>query len=331
MARHLPSLNALKAFEAAARLGSFSLAAEELGVTHAAVSRHIRDLEIWLGTKLFVRTGRGVELTDRGSGYAADITRGFDLFATATESVVGGRRRRRQRLVVSVEPSLASLWLVPRLGRFTSAHPDIDLTLDSTSRLADFSRNEADLGIRYGQGPWRDVASEKLTAAHLTPVGSPAYLAARSIAEPRDLEAGMLLQEEQRQYWNEWLDKAGMADRLAPDGPRMSGHLTFTAAEAGQGLALADQMIAGDALVGGRLVRPFSVAVSHYAYFLVRDAARKETRAMAAFGAWLRHEIAQTLDAVARVPTPGTAPAERVVPKRGARRVTTSAGRSPRR
>ncbi len=305
MARHLPSLNALKAFEAAARHGSFSGAADELGVTHAAVSRHIRDLEIWLGTKLFVRTGRGVELTERGTSYAAGITRGFDIIAAATESVVGRRRRRRQRLVVSVEPSLAALWLVPRLGRFTSAHPDIDLTLDSTSRLADFSHNEADLGIRYGQGPWANVAAEKIISTCLTPVCSPALLAAKCFADPADLEAGLLLQEEQRQYWNEWLCAAGIADRIAPEGLRLSGHLTIPAAEAGQGLALADEMMAGDALVGGRLVRPFTVAVTHYSYFLARDAGRRETRAMAAFGAWFKDEIAQTLDAIAKVPRAG--------------------------
>lgn len=297
MVRHLPSLNALKAFEAAARHASLSLAAAELSVTHAAVSRHIRDLEIWLGIKLFVRTGRGVELTERGKGYAADITRGFDLIAAATESVAG-RRRRRQRLAVSVEPALAALWLVPRLGRFTAAHPDIDLILDSTSRLADFSRNEADLGIRYGRGPWPNVASDRLIRTRLTPVCSPALLEARTITRPSDLEPDWLLQEETRQFWRDWIEAAGLSDRLVPEGPRLSGHLTIPAAEAGQGFALADEIIAGDALVGGRLVRPFEVAVRRYAYFLVRDANRKETRAMAAFGGWLRHEIAQTLDAV---------------------------------
>lgn len=301
MARHLPSLNALKAFEAAARHGSFSLAAEELNVTHAAVSRHIRELEIWLGTRLFERTGRGVELTERGASYAEDITRSFDLMSAATESVTG-RRRRRQRLAVSVEPALASLWLVPRLGRFTSAHPSIDLALESTSRLADFARREADLGIRYGRGPWPNVSAEKLAATHLTPVCSPALLAARSFEAPDDLEGGVLLQEEQRRFWMDWIEAAGLGERLTPEGASLSGHLTIPAAEAGQGFALADEMIAADALVAGRLVRPFDVAVTHYAYFLVRDAGRKETRAMAAFGDWLKDEIAQTLAAVARVP-----------------------------
>lgn len=306
MVRNLPPLNALKAFEAAARHESFTAAAAELNVTHAAVSRHIRELEGWLGTKLFVRTGRGVELTERGKGYAADLTRGFDLIAAATEGVAGRRRRRRQRLVVSVEPSLAALWLVPRLGRFTSANPEIDLVLESTNRLVDFARDEADVGIRYGRGSWPGVAADLLTRTHLTPVCSPALLAATKIATPADLEPGLLLQEEQRRYWDEWLTAAGVADGIAPEGATLGLHLTIPAAEAGQGFSLADEVIAGDSLVGGRLVRPFPIAVDTYGYYFVRGAARRETRAMAAFHDWIAAEIADTLEAVAKV-TPSAA------------------------
>jgi len=165
MPRSLPPLNALKAFEAAARHVSFTLAAAELNVTHAAVSRHIRDLEAWLGIKLFVRTGRGVELTERGKGYAAEVTRGFDILAHATDSASGRRRRRAQKLVVSVEPSFAALWLIPRLGRFTAANPDIELVLDSTNRLADFARGEADAGIRIDPPPSLACATGRMRAA----------------------------------------------------------------------------------------------------------------------------------------------------------------------
>lgn len=300
MARQLPSLNALKAFEAAARHGSFTGAALELNVTHAAISRHIRELEGWLGIKLFVRTGRGVELTEKGKAYVADLTRGFDLLAAATEAVSARRRRRRQRLAVSVEPSFAALWLVPRLGRFTAANPDIELVLDSTNRLADFARDEADVGIRYGRGAWPNVAVETLIRTHMTAVCSPALLAARRIRKPSDVEPGLLLQEESRTYWMEWLAAAGVADRIAPEGPTLGLHLTIPAAEAGQGFALADEVIAGDALVSGRLVRPFPVAIESYGYFFVRGAARKETKAMTALRLWLKDEIARTVEAVHR-------------------------------
>jgi LysR family glycine cleavage system transcriptional activator len=302
MARHLPPLNALKAFEAAARHGSFTLAAAELNVTHAAISRHIRELEGWLGTKLFVRTGRGVEATERAKAYVAEVTRGFDILAMATESVSGRRRRRRQQeLVVSTEPSFAALWLVPRLGRFTASNPDIALVLDSTTRLVDFQRGEADVGVRYGRGGWPNVAADLLTVAHLTPMCSPAFLARTAIASPADLPPALLLQEESRRYWNEWLTKAGVADRIAPEGPTLGLHLTIPAAEAGQGFSLADEIIAGDALVGGRLVRPFSVSVASYGYHFVRAGDRKDTKTIAAFHAWLEAEIAQTVAAVERL------------------------------
>lgn len=309
MARILPSLNALKAFEAAARHESFTLAAAELNVTHAAISRHIRELEVWLGTKLFVRTGRGVELTEKGGSYVADITRGFDVLAAATESVSSRRRRRRQQLVVSVEPSFAALWLVPRLGRFTAANPEIELVVDSSHRLVDFARDEADIGIRYGRGIWPNVASDVLTRTNMTPVCSPAFLNARHIRDPSDLQPGLLLQEETRRYWYEWLKAAGVCDRISPEGPTLGLHLTIPAAEAGQGFALADEVIAGDALVGGRLVKPFAISVAEYGYYFVRDAARKDSKAMAAFHAWLKAEIDQTVDAVRKLAVPTLRPA----------------------
>ena len=309
MARILPSLNALKAFEAAARHESFTLAAAELNVTHAAISRHIRELEVWLGTKLFVRTGRGVELTEKGGSYVVDITRGFDVLAAATESVSSRRRRRRQQLVVSVEPSFAALWLVPRLGRFTAANPEIELVVDSSHRLVDFARDEADIGIRYGRGIWPNVASDVLTRTNMTPVCSPALLRARHIRDPSDLQPGLLLQEETRRYWYEWLKAAGVCDRISPEGPTLGLHLTIPAAEAGQGFALADEVIAGDALVGGRLVKPFAISVAEYGYYFVRDAARKDSKAMAAFHAWLKAEIDQTVDAVRKLAVPTRRPA----------------------
>lgn len=310
MARNLPPLNALKAFEAAARHESFTAAAAELNVTHAAISRHIRELEGWLATKLFVRTGRGVELTERGKSYVTELTRGFDLLASATDSISGRRRRRRQQLTITVEPSFAALWLVPRLGRFTTANPEVELIVDSTHRLVDFSRNEADVGVRYGRGVWTNVAADLLTKTRLTPVCSPRLLREIGVRTPLDLPPSRLLQEETRRYWTEWLQAVGVADRVSPEGPTLGLHLTIPAAEAGQGFALADEVIAGDAIVGGRLVRPFEVSVDSYAYYFVRGADRKETRAMAALHKWLKAEIDDTLDAVAKA-TARAAPAAR--------------------
>jgi len=301
MARNLPPLNALKAFEAAARHESFTDAAAELNVTHAAVSRHIRELEGWLGAKLFVRTGRGVELTERARNFVTDVTRGFDLIAASTEIISSRRRRRRrQQLVVTVEPSFAALWLVPRLGRFTTAHPDIEIVLDSSNRLADFARGDADVGVRYGRGTWNNVASSLLTRTRISPVCSPMLLERLRIVTPAELPPPLLLQEESRRYWLEWLEAAGVSDRIAPEGPTLGLHLTIPAAESGQGFALADDVIAGDALVGGRLVKPFQIRIESYGYYFVHDAARKASRPISALHAWLAHEIGETLDAVAR-------------------------------
>lgn len=303
MARHLPPLNALKAFEAAARHVSVTRAAAELNVSHAAISRHIRELEGWLGVKLLVRTGRGVEVSERGKAYLLELTRGFDILASATEAVSGRRRRRRQQLVVTVEPSFAALWLVPRLGRFTAAHPDIALVLDSANRLVDFSRGEADVGVRYGRGQWPGVAADLLARTRLTPVCSPALLARTSVAEPSKLVPGLLLQEETRRYWSEWLAAADAGVRVSPEGPTLGLHLTIPAAEAGQGFALADEIISADGLVSGRLVRPFEIAVTDYAYYFVRSDARNESKAMGALHAWLDEEIAQTLTDIRRIGT----------------------------
>lgn len=297
MVRNLPPLNALKAFEASARHESFTAAASELNVTHAAISRHIRELEGWLGTRLFVRTGRGVQLTDRGRDYAAELTRGFDVLGAATENV-SRRRRRRQQLIVSAEVACASLWLIPRLGRFTAAHPEYDIVVDASDRLVDFARNEADLGMRYGRGKWKNVSSEELLRTHITPACSPELLRKTEMRAPSDLIPGLLLQEDSRQLWRNWLEAAGLTGRITPEGPTMSAHLTIPAAEAGQGFALADEIVAADALVAGRLVRPFKITMDDYGYYLVRGIDRKETKAMAAFRAWVKTEIAQTLEAV---------------------------------
>jgi len=289
MARRLPSLNALKAFESAGRHASFSLAAAELSVTHAAVSRHIRELEASLGVKLFHRTGRGVQLTEAGQALAQDLTPAFDLLAQATERFTGPRHRRQ--FVISAEVSFAALWLVPRLGGFTSKHPDIDLVLDPTNRIVDFRTEKVDLGIRYGNGEWHDADAIKLIDSDLTPVCSPALLRKGTFRSPRDLATATLLQEDPKQHWKDWLEAAGVGEVVSPAGPILKGHLAIAAAEAGQGFALADAIQAGDALLAKKLVSPFDIVVRHHAYYVVRGAKKKESKAAAAFRTWLAAEI----------------------------------------
>lgn len=293
MGRRLPSLNALKAFEAAARLESFTDAATELFVTHAAISRHIRDLEEWLGTQLFIRTGRGVDLTDAGQRYVSRLTPLFDQIADATReaAAVGDVRQ----LKVTVEPSIASRWLVPRLGRFNELHPDIELSIDPTNELADFRAGEADVGIRYGAGNWDDVDAMKLTDAVIFPVAAPSLLKGAGKLKPADLAHYNLLHESRKQWWADWLAAAGVTGVEDWRGTVFQNHLAIEAAEAGQGFALSDQILCTDSLLEGWLVRPFTFDMKdHWHYWIVRAKGIKETAPARAFREWLMAEMADT-------------------------------------
>jgi LysR family glycine cleavage system transcriptional activator len=200
-------------------------------------------------------------------------------------------------LVVTSDVSFATLWLVPRLGKFTGLNPGIDIVLDPCYRLVDFAKEDIDFGIRCGGGTWDGVDIRKLADAELMLVSSPKFLREHSLSAPGDLDGGFLIQETQKCYWNAWLDAAGIADRVMPAGPTLNGDLAIAAAEAGQGLALADQILAGDAIAAGRLVRSFDVVASCYGYYLVRRAGSKMSEAAAAFEGWLVAE----LDAFARI------------------------------
>ena len=294
MRRRLPSLNQLRAFEAAARPQSFSKAAEELFVTHAAVSRHVRELEEWLGTPLFVRTGRGVVLTDAGRRYAARLTPIFDAIAEATrDAMVEGDS---SHLTVAPDGAFASRWLVPRLGLFNSLHPDIELDVSPGEYFSDFHSGEDDIGVRYGAGGWPEVETELLCKAQIFPVCAPQVIADTPPRTPDDLENFTLLHENSRQWWADWLRAAGNRDPdLAWSGPLFQNYLAIQAAEAGQGFALADQLIATDALLTGRLVRPFDfIQQEEEGYWLVWGKGMKLSASANAFRQWLIGEIRKT-------------------------------------
>jgi LysR family transcriptional regulator, glycine cleavage system transcriptional activator len=293
MARRLPSLNALKAFEAAARSVSFTDAASELFVTHAAISRHIRELEEYLGTDLFTRTGRGVELTDAGRQFGQRLTPLFDNLADASReaAAVGAART----LKVSTEPSIASRWLVGRIGSFSKQHPDIELTIDPSNRLVDFHVEDFDLGIRYGQGTWEDVESARLSDVVIFPVCTPKLIAARSHLSPADIGDFVLLHENRKQWWQDWLTFAGVPSTQNIPGVTFQNHLAIEAAEAGQGFALGDQILCTDSLVDGWLTRPFALDMKdHGSYWVVRKKGSKESAPARAFREWLMGEMVET-------------------------------------
>ncbi len=293
MARRLPSLNALKAFEAAARHESFSDAAVELFVTHAAISRHIRDLEESLGTELFNRTGRGVQLTEAGTRFGERLTPLFDQIADASReaAAVGAARTLR----VSVEPAFASRWLVGRLAKFNELHPDIELTIDSTNRLVDFYVDDVDIGVRYGQGVWDGVDAAKLSDVVIFPVCEPKLITDDPKLTPEGLGEYTLLHENRKQWWADWLAAAGVKAEMDWRGTIFQNHLAIEAAEAGAGFALGDQILCTDALVEGWLVKPFATDMKdHGAYFIVRKKGSKETAVVKAFREWLLSELVET-------------------------------------
>jgi LysR family transcriptional regulator, glycine cleavage system transcriptional activator len=293
MPRRLPSLNALKAFEAAARHVSFTDAAEELFVTHAAISRHIRELEEALGTELFTRTGRGVEMTEAGQRFGERLTPLFDQLSEAAReaAAVGAARTLR----ISAEPSFASRWLVSRLGKFNELHPDIELNIDSTNRLVDFYVDDVDIGIRYGQGDWDGVEAAKLSDVVIFPVCAPKLIADSPALSPESLGEHTLLHENRKQWWADWLAAAGVTAEMDWRGTVFQNHLAIEAAESGAGFALGDQILCTDSLVDGWLVRPFTIDMKdHGGYWIVRKKGSRESAVVKAFREWLMGELADT-------------------------------------
>jgi LysR family glycine cleavage system transcriptional activator len=292
----LPSLNGLRAFEAAARHGSLTRAAGELHVTHSAVSHRIRALEAELGVALFRRAGRGVELSTVGAELEATLTDAFARIAQAVARVRGSDRAGV--LTISVEPSFAARWLVLRLGRFGVAHPAIDLRLAATAALADFARDDVDVAIRHGRGPWPGLAAARLMPARMFPVGSPSLLGSMaSSLTPAEIAGFTLIHEGDERDWVEWLAAAGVTGAEASRGPRFDdGNLALAAAMSGQGIALADEALAGDALADGRLLRLSSVEIAtDKAYWLVHPPEAAQQPKVTAFRAWLLREVAGQL------------------------------------
>lgn len=252
--RRLPPLNGLRVFEVVSRHLNFRLAAEEIGVTQGAVAQLIRGLEAELGMKLFLRRPQGLEPTEAGQQYAARIRRAFELIAEATRDL----RAEPQRLTISVTPSLASRWLIPRLPDFTAAHPTIDLRIVATDRLSNFETDDVDLAVRLGQPPFGPgLNAELLHEQTIIAIGSPLLIEKLGDpGEPGNFARYPLLHDA-HDFWPAFLGKA------FPAGAPASGQnvrfnqtsLAVEAAIAGQGLALASLFLVADDITSGRLTR----------------------------------------------------------------------------
>jgi LysR family glycine cleavage system transcriptional activator len=290
--RSLPSLTALRAFEAAARHQSFKDAAAELSVTHAAISRQVRDLEVALDTALFVRLNRRVVLTEAGRAYSAVLRRAFDDIAAATRRL--DDVTARGRLVLLVEPALASRWLVHRLKVFRARHPDVEVEIKPAPGPVDIPRDLAHAAICYGRSGRPGVRHDLLFALRAFPVCTPAVAAGPPpLRRPADLAGHRLLHEVSTEWWQRWLEAAGAADVDWTRGPIYhDAILALDAALEGEGVAIGDSLLAYPDLEAGRLVKPFDFTLATGAYYFISPDTPAEPPKLAAFRAWLLAEAA---------------------------------------
>jgi LysR family glycine cleavage system transcriptional activator len=291
MALRLPPMQALRAFEAAAHAQSLTKAAQALNLTHGAISHQIKSLERALGVRLVERAGRGIRLTDEGERFAQRVRAAFVELAAAVNEIAAQANPRQLR--VSVVPSFAARWLLPRVGRFYAAHPDLDLDVRASMTFVDFQRDDADLAIRYGDGNWPDVRVEHLLDDRFFPVCSPRLANGHLPARPADLARHTLLRSE-GEYWRQWFEAAGLDWPEPARGPiyNDSAHVMQAAVE-GQGIALARSSLLGNDIRNGVLVRLFDIEVpAPRRYYLVYPSRMANSSKLALFRQWLHDEIA---------------------------------------
>jgi LysR family transcriptional regulator, glycine cleavage system transcriptional activator len=294
VSRRLPSLNALKAFEAAARHESFTQAAQELCVTQGAVSHQVKALEAELGCRLFNREHRRLIITSAGQSYQGVVRDAFDRLALGTENLL--QRHNAGVLTVSTSPNFASKWLVHRLGRFAEQHPAIDLRVAATLQHIDFAREDFDLAIRHGDGHWPSLHVTRLCAEELFPVCSPALARERrALHSPADLKHHTLLHINERRDWGTWLEAANVTDVDFSRGPIFNqASMAIDAAIDGQGIALARSALSAWDLGTGRLVRPFALSLKvPYSYWIVCPKPTAALPKIATFRDWLLAEAAE--------------------------------------
>lgn len=306
MSNPLPSLNALRAFEAAARHLSFSKAAEELNVTTGAVSQQVKALEEYLGVPLFHRLKRGIALTDAGLAGLPHLRQGFNLLSKGVSALRGATES--EVLLVEGAPTFTMKWLLPRLPAFTRAHPSIDLRLSSSLKQIDgdltarddvarYRAGQINLGVRFGQSACADCRVDELFSVKAVPLCSPSLLEGpNALREPADLRHHSLLHAETSWEglpdWSVWLDAAGVGELPMKQGPHFNTeHLVMQAAIGGQGVALSLDALAADDIAAGRLVIPFDIRLPVIGgYYLVSLEETAGLARVAAFRDWILEE-----------------------------------------
>jgi len=294
MLRRLPPLNALKAFEAAARHESFTRAAEELCVTQGAVSHQVKALEAELGIRMFNRERQRLIITEAGREYLGVVRDALDRIAVGTQRLV--QRQSTRVLTVSTSPDFAAKWLVHRLGRFGATHPDVDLRISAAMHHVDFAREDVDLAVRHGDGNWSGLDAVRLGPEQLFAVCSPKLISGHPrMANPADLLKFPLLHLDDRNDWSKWLDAAGVAEVDLSHGPVLNhASMVIDAAVDGEGIALARTALAAWDLINGRLVRPVTLSLPlSKLYWIVCPKATGTLPKITMFRDWLLAEAAE--------------------------------------
>lgn len=276
-------LNALRAFEAAARHLNFTRAALELCVSQAALSHQIRGLEDRLQISLFHRLPRGVALTDEGAALYPVLTESFDRIAISLDRFTGGRFR--EVLTVGVVGTFATGWLLPRLPEFEAAHPDIELRVQTHNNRIDLAGEGLDLAIRFGDGDWQGQDCTPIVDTLFAPLCAPAV--ARKLRQPRDLGNVPLLRSYRNDEWPRWLQQAGISGVEARGAVFDSSLTLASAAAAGAGVALLPLRMFEQDLAEGRLLQPFAQTLSLGRYWLTRLRSRQEREPLRRFRLWL--------------------------------------------
>jgi DNA-binding transcriptional LysR family regulator len=286
-------LNGLRALEAVGRLGSLQAAAEELGVTIGAVSQQVIKAEAQIGRQIFERTPKGMVATEAGIGIVARLGQGFQALS---EAVLSAQHRDETILTISVAPVLAARWLVHRLDRFAERHPEIRLRIDATTRLVNPGASDVDIGIRVGNGHWPGVKSELLLAQEVFPVVSPQV--ARELKMPADILGVPAVIDAHAMFtWEVWLRETGLSGAaMEPRHSFNDASLCLDAVIAGQGTMLAWQTLAAYALEHGQLVDPFGIRVrTGFGHYFITAEDEREAKKVTAFKAWIRDEMAQSM------------------------------------
>ncbi|MBD1572342.1 transcriptional regulator GcvA [Vibrio sp. S17_S38] len=297
MARRLPPLNSLRVFEAAARYLSFTRAAEELFVTQAAVSHQVKALEEFLGMKLFRRRNRSLLLTEEGQSYFLDIKDIFTSISDATDKVL--ERSEKGALTISLTPSFAIQWLVPRLADFNAQEPDIDVRIKAVDMDDGSLSDDVDVAIYYGRGNWPGVRADKLYLECLIPVCSPQLLlGTKPLAGLEDLKYHTLLHDSSRKHWQNFMKEHQVDGVSVNHGPIFShSMMVIQAATHGQGIALVNNVLVQPELNAGRLVQPFDeVLMSKNAFYVVCDNKQADSGRVATFRNWMIEKAASEQD-----------------------------------